>query len=511
MDKIRFYRAQADVQARLDVHVFKKKVAELRWVKAVWLCLAIFWLFGLGPTADSKPLVNLTLWTNQRYMGDLIEELVDEFNATTGFQKGIRLSLRILGDDSWNLFQEAQQNEVGPDLYSSGLTRYSDPFKEGARICLDDFPDFQTWKQNWPSWYWIEGLTAYKGHVYAIPTQVLNSRLIYNKDLFRAAGLDPARPPRSYQELRQIAKRITARCRNCYGFAYGGAESWPMEWMPSQWAEANGDPAYWDWEHGKWAIKGYERVFQLLLDLQKDGSLFPGAAILTNDALRAQFAEGRIGMFMGEFWDVGVLNTQFPTKCNWGVAPIPTFDGNFHGKSRAMLISGFWYINGQCQHKFEAWEVVKWFDRYEIRTKMYEHGKCIDPDPRVAGEFVTKQPMVQGFEAFAGNWFDAKQPMVQGAGPFDGTLNQDYLATYPNLPGWEAPRSNPCTVFRDILIQGGNLKNKLNLLDYLWNSALDEYFSKKPEVKRGWNIYPQFDRRFGKRGQPLLKPVFSSK
>lgn len=472
----------------------------LKWLRfgIILMGWVVFWFVGIQGIVGSKPVVHLTLWTHQRHMSDLIEELLKEFNASIGLQKGIKVSLRILGDDSWGLFQEAQRKGKGPDLYSTGfITGYSDPFKEGAQIWFDDFPDFQAWKQSWPSWYWIEGLTTHQGHVYAIPAQVFNSRLIYNKDLFRAAGLNPERPPRSYPELRRMAKQITTRCPNSYGFAYCGGDSWPFEWMPSQWAEANGTPAYWDWNQGKWAIKGLEKVFQLILDLQKDGSLFPGAAILTNDALRAQFAEGRIGMFMGESWDVGVLNSQFPTKCDWGVAPIPTYDGNFHGKSRAMMIAGFWNINGQCRNKFEAWEVVKWFTRYEVRTKMYERGKCIDPDPKVVprkvNEFIAKLPTVPGFEAFV------------------GTLNQDYQATYPILPGWEPPPVNPCSLFKEILIKGGDLNKELSRLEQIWNSKLDEYYKKHPEVKRGWNIYPKFDRRFVDLGEPLIKPTFSSK
>jgi multiple sugar transport system substrate-binding protein len=474
--------------------------SHFQWLRVSILLLAwvLFWFIGVGDIFGSKPMVNLTLWTHQRHMSDLIEELINEFNTTVGLQKGIKVSLRILGDDSWGLFQEAQRKGIGPDLYSTGFnTGYSDPFKEGAQIWFDDFPDFQAWKQSWPSWYWIEGLTTHRGHVYAIPAQVFNSRLIYNKDLFRAAGLDPERPPRSYPELRKMAKQITTRCPNSFGFAYCGGESWPMEWMPSQWAEANGEPAYWDWNTGRWAIQGYEKVFQLILNLQKDGSLFPGAAILTNDALRAQFAEGRIGMFMGETWDVGVFNSQFPAKCDWGVAAIPTHDGNFHGKSRAMMIAGFWNINGQCRHKFEAWEVVKWFDRYEVRIKMFERGKCIDPDPkvvpRVANEFMASQPIVPGFEAFA------------------GTLNQDYRATYPILPGWERPPVNPCMLFKGILSKGGDLKFELKRLEQIWNLKLDKYYRENPQVKRGWNIYPQFDRRFLELGAPLVKPTFPLK
>ncbi len=471
-----------------------------RYSSLLLIVLIFSFIFSLH--SEAKPIVRLVLWTHQRHMADLTKEFVREFNEKVGHKKGIYLSLRIVGDDSQHLFQEAQKNNQGPDLYSSGLDiGYADPIKEKARITFDNLPGFKKWKSQWPSWYWIEGLTTYQGKVYAIPTQVVNSRLIYNRDLFRKIGRDPDKPPRSYDEVEEIARLISDNCQGkAYGFAYCAAETWPFEWMPSQWAEANGEAAYWDWKNGRWAIQGFFRVFELLLKLQKAGSLFPGSVTLTNEALRAQFAEGRIGMFMGEFWDIGVLTDQFPAKCDWGVGPIPTYDGKFHGKSRAMMLNGFWCINGQSRHKLEAWEVVKWFSRYEIRAKIYEQGKCIDPDPKVSGRFRKNPPKIKGFSAFA------------------ETLNQDYLATYPILPGWNPPEENPFTLLRDRLTTddldlSSNimiLKKSLDKLEMQWNQELLLYYMENLQYKRGWNIYPQFNRLTGKLGKPLIKPVFKS-
>ncbi|MGE5530057.1 MAG: ABC transporter substrate-binding protein [Patescibacteria group bacterium] len=461
--------------------------------KAAAILAAILAMAAASLPAGAKPVTRLTMWTHHRHMADLTQDLVARFNATVGRRKGIRLALRVVGDDSAPVFQAAQMLGEGPDLYNTGYsTGYGNPFEAGAMSWFDDLPGFAAWKAQWPTWYWIEGVSTYRGHVYAIPAQVFNSRLIYNRDLFRAAGLDPDKPPRSYRELRDCARRITAAGRGrYYGFAYCGTGSWQLEWMPSQWAEANGEPAYWDWQKGRWAMGGYERIFQLILDLQKDGSLFPGAAALTNEALRAQFAEGRIGMFMGESWDVGVLNDQFPAKCPWGVAPIPTYDGRFHGKPRAMMTGGLWSINGRTRHRLEAWEVVKWFNRYEIRAILYEQGKNIDPDPLVAQKYVKRQAAVRGFADFA------------------GTLDRDYLATNPYLPGWQPPAENPCTVFARILARGGDLRAELRRMDELWNAALDEYYRTHSWVKRAWNIYPAFDRRTGRLGPPLAKPAFA--
>ncbi len=453
--------------------------------RAIFLLLPLLLAAGMAP-AGARPLIRLSLWTHHRHMEKLTRALLDEFNRTVGRRKGIQVTQRVLGDDASRIFQSAQERGEGPDLYSAGFaTGYADPFAVGAQTWLDDLPGFAAWKSQWPSWYWIEGVTTYRGHVFAIPAQVINSRLIYNRDLFRAAGLDPDKPPRSYAEVIAMARRISQAGRGrFYGFAYCGAESWPLEWMPSQWAEANGEPAYWDWQKGRWAMQGYRRVFQLLLDLKKEGALFPGAPILTNEALRAAFAEGRIGMFMGEVWDVGVLNDQFPAKCDWAVAPIPTYDGGYHGKARAMIISGLWTINGRSRYKLEAWEVVKWFDQYQIRARLYEQGKCIDPDPIVAERYVKSQPKVRGFAAFA------------------STLDHDYVATYPYLPGWQAPTESPCTILKRLLTHGGDPGAELARIDQLWNARLDDYYRANPGVKRAWNIYPDFNRLTGEMGRP---------
>lgn len=47
------------------------------------------------------------------------------------------------------------------------------------------------------------------GKTYSIPFQRSTIVLYYNKDLFRAAGLDPEKPPKSWDEMRDYAKKLT--------------------------------------------------------------------------------------------------------------------------------------------------------------------------------------------------------------------------------------------------------------------------------------------------------------
>ncbi len=50
---------------------------------------------------------------------------------------------------------------------------------------------------------------TYKGKVFAIPADTDDRALYYNRSVFREAGLDPDKPPRTWEELKEIAKRLT--------------------------------------------------------------------------------------------------------------------------------------------------------------------------------------------------------------------------------------------------------------------------------------------------------------
>ncbi|WP_315782970.1 MULTISPECIES: sn-glycerol-3-phosphate ABC transporter substrate-binding protein UgpB [unclassified Bradyrhizobium] len=60
------------------------------------------------------------------------------------------------------------------------------------------------------------------GNMLSFPFNASTPILYYNKDQFRAAGLDPAVPPRTWPELGQAAKRLRQ-----HGMACGFTTSWP--------------------------------------------------------------------------------------------------------------------------------------------------------------------------------------------------------------------------------------------------------------------------------------------
>lgn len=57
-------------------------------------------------------------------------------------------------------------------------------------------------------------------HYWAMPQRVVATVLIYRRDLFAAAGLDPNRPPETWEELREFARRVADPSKGIYGLAF---------------------------------------------------------------------------------------------------------------------------------------------------------------------------------------------------------------------------------------------------------------------------------------------------
>ncbi|MGD8415063.1 MAG: extracellular solute-binding protein, partial [Candidatus Latescibacterota bacterium] len=49
---------------------------------------------------------------------------------------------------------------------------------------------------------------TWQGHVFAIPMQTASFAFFYNKDAFREVGLDPDKPPRTWSEVKEYARKL---------------------------------------------------------------------------------------------------------------------------------------------------------------------------------------------------------------------------------------------------------------------------------------------------------------
>jgi multiple sugar transport system substrate-binding protein len=184
-------------------------------------------------------------------------------------------------------------------------------------------------------------------------------------------------------EYAETAKKLTHPEDGCYGIGIplkGSTYAGSLFTSPFDISV----PDEIDFDKGAKDYTRYLLAFKWLEKIRDDKSAFPGAEKLDNDMMRSQFAAGRIGMFIGASWDVGVLTQQFPTECEWGVAPLPIADGYERLDSVVAVTSGFCIgKNALKNDKEKVMEVFKFLHSPKHQKNLYEAGAAIPRIPEI--------------------------------------------------------------------------------------------------------------------------------
>jgi len=150
--------------------------------------------------------IELTFWHSMSiYQGDALEKLVEDYNKTQS-DITIKPIFQGLYDEVKTKLINASKTDKLPDI-SQVAIEYLDVFIHEARI--DPITDVisEDDKNDILSQFW-NGVTR-NGVVYAFPFNQSVQVLYYNKDAFKNAGLNPEKPPKTWEDIIQYGKKLT--------------------------------------------------------------------------------------------------------------------------------------------------------------------------------------------------------------------------------------------------------------------------------------------------------------
>ncbi len=94
-----------------------------------------------------------------------------------------------------------------PDVIVSDRRTLPREAADGVYMSLQPWADRDNVRRDqFYNWAWDQGV--YNGEIYGIPHETDVTVLFYNKDLFRQAGLDPDRPPATWDDLERYADKL---------------------------------------------------------------------------------------------------------------------------------------------------------------------------------------------------------------------------------------------------------------------------------------------------------------
>ena len=232
------------------------------------------------------------------------------------------------------------------------------------------------------------------GHLWALPTTPACLGLIWNKKLFREAGLDPEQPPRSIAELEQFNERLVRRAPDGRLISLGHVPAEPG-WYDDIWswwfggrlwdgdktitADAPENVAAYDW------IASYPKRFgaSSLLAFRDGSGNFASP--------QNPFFTGRVAMVLQGPWIYNFIKTFAPPDFEWGMAAFPSALGDGL-KDVTLVENDALVIPAGAAHPEEAFEFIRYVNSQGPMEKLCLGQRKFSPLRACSAEFFRNHP-----------------------------------------------------------------------------------------------------------------------
>jgi multiple sugar transport system substrate-binding protein len=304
-----------------------------RWGLAVAIVFALVAVACTGgsnnnneqSSGSSSGPIHLVMWMgytppppqnqSQEYLS--IKRMVDDFEKQN---PNITIELQYVNSDfALQKATVALQGDKQPDIsYQYGTNM---PQLATAPKLVDLTSRVQADGYNWDDFYPGEQAVAtVNGKVFGVPALVDNLAVVYNKDLFSQAGLQPPGPDWTWDELTADAKAISDPANKVFGLAFpaDGSETTVWEYEAMLWA-AGGDILNSDNTKAVFNEAPGVQALDALHEIDAAGAMYLD---FQPDAGKSEqlFNSDKIGMIITGPWDL----TSFP-NANYGVQFMPSF------------------------------------------------------------------------------------------------------------------------------------------------------------------------------------------
>lgn len=285
------------------------------------------------------------------------------------------------GDVTITVTPSARQEEVlmaavsageSPDIYGQFSPERAPNYMRYQAIApLDELPGFWDVFESRVPQRFIDEYTTEDGHVYIFPYNGSPLLMIYNRRMFREAGIvdeqGNARPPSTWEEYREAARLMTQDTDgdgvvDQWGTWYGMGKrsAWRhLDFLPLYLSNSGGTLMY--GEGGEPLFNGPAgwETMEFMLDIFNNGWT------MRDSEGYALFPEGNIGMIFAGGWLIPGLGDDY----EYGIAPIPAPEGK---QFYTFLDPKDLGIMMQSEQKEAAWDFVQYLVSREQDLRMFE-------------------------------------------------------------------------------------------------------------------------------------------
>jgi ABC-type glycerol-3-phosphate transport system substrate-binding protein len=341
-------------------------------------------------TVGSDGRVVINYWEKwSGFEADSMQRVIDDFNRSQN-----RITVHFLSVSQVDIkLLLATASGHPPDVAGLWSENIPDFSEKGALTPLDrGLAKAGIRADHYIPLFWE--LCRHRGFTWGLPTTPGCVALFYNKRLFRASGLDPERPPRTFAEFESMSRRLTVveleragrlvrmpfdsmteqeRSSRRYTLVQVGHLPQDAGMFLSGWGcwfgarYYDGDRAVLADDPGNVAAYEWMQSIARTYGVENMKNFIAGFGV--SQSAQTPFLGGTEAMVVQGPWMTNFIKMYAP-GLEWGVAPCPAADGVAGGAPVTLAQSDVVVIPHGAPHPREALEFICYLQRQDVAEKL---------------------------------------------------------------------------------------------------------------------------------------------
>ncbi|MBD3271932.1 MAG: extracellular solute-binding protein, partial [Elusimicrobia bacterium] len=289
-------------------------------IRLMLFCIILIGISGCAQQRiDDARTIVVWHWMTDR--DEPLKELAERYHEKTGITVEL---LNYAPSESYQVkVNAAAQTDTLPEIF--GVLDKKEVFAKFIRSGLIEnlTPAMNADNQAWLKQFFSRALANnifeddneydVEPGIYGVPLDVTNIQMLYNKQLFKKAGLDPGSPPKTFDAFIAAIKKL--RDADIKGMVSGWGELWMIDCFASNYAfNIMGEKKIFDTFRGTvpYTDAGWVKVFSIFETLRDEKGIYSGIVTMNNKDAEQTFALGRAAFAFNGSWCVNVYKGMNP-------------------------------------------------------------------------------------------------------------------------------------------------------------------------------------------------------
>lgn len=343
-------------------------------------------LWGLAGCArdnpDQRTHIQLSSWGSAQEI-TVLKELLNTFEQT---HPEIKVDLLHIPENYYQKLHILVAGGLTPDVVFTNSISF--PIYASQGIFRDLRPLLASSQTLSEHQFYPQALQAFSWQpesgqpiLAALPRDISNVVIFYNKDLFAKAGLPTPKADWTWEQFRETADQLTVDHNNDgdpdqFGFSFYSTP--PLFWLPFVWS-AGGDLFNPDLKQVTLNQSKAVAGLQFYADLRNKWHVAPKKVESGGITMSQLFLQQKVAMMVNGRWSVPVLREQ--AKFQWDVVSLPVGPS---GQARVGIDASGYAIAAQSKHPNESFELIQFLLSEAALRKVANSGLIIPSRPDVA-------------------------------------------------------------------------------------------------------------------------------